>query len=258
MLGGMIMAFTEKEKLLANEAHLTKAMLISGLNSLRRSNIVLKGEYYQAFFALSIGFERMLKIIYISAHRTEHNGNFPTGNELKQLSHNLIELWDYMGIKRLEGIHKDILEFLDAFAGYSRYYNLDIMMNKTGKNKEHGDVLKHWAMIQKNILKGSGKERCISINQQELANHIDELSVTLMHNLKGEELTSYSQLFDEEINIDIIQGYSVQYVFEIIRILYYKIETVDYRMPVLTEFFDYFNDYWKPYQIRNKKNWLNT
>lgn len=255
------MAFTEKEKLLANEAHLTKAMLISGLNSLRRANIVLKGEYYQAFFSLSIGFERMLKIIYISAHRAEHNGNFPTGNELKKLSHNLVELWDYTGIKKLEGIHKDILEFLDAFAGYSRYYNLDIIMNKSGKNKEHGDVLEHWAMIQNNILKASGKERCISRKQQELAKYMDEVSATLMYNLNGKELTSFTQVLNEEINMDIIQGYSVQYVFEIIKNLYYKIneiEEVDYRMPVLTEFFDYFNDYWKPYQIRNKKNWLNT
>ena len=254
------MGFSDKEKLLANEAHLTRAMLLSGLNSLRRASVVLKGEYYQAFFSLSICFERMLKIIYIREYRAKHNGNFPTGNELKKLSHNLVNLWDYIGIKKLEGIHKDIFEILDTFAGYSRYYNLDIIMDKAGKNKEYGDVLAHWGKIQNNILKASKKERYMSTKQKELAQYIDGISTTLMYNLNGEELNSFTQVFNENINIDIIQGYSVQYVFEIIKILYYKIdeiEKIDYRMPVLTEFFDCFNDYWKPYQIRNKKNWLN-
>lgn len=254
------MVFTEKEQLLANEAHLTKAMLVSGLNSLRRANITLKGEYYQAFFSLSIGFERMLKIIYIRKYQAEHDGGFPSGGELKKLSHNLVELWSYIGMHKLEGIYKDILEFLDSFAGYARYYNLDIIMDKNGKNKEHGDVLENWARIQKNILKASGKECCLSTNQLNLAKIMDGVCVTLMNNLEGQELTSFSELMEEEINIDIIQGYSVQYIFEIIKTMYYKIdkiEKVDYRMPVLTEFFDFFTDYWKPYQIRNKKNWLN-
>lgn len=254
------MLFTEKEQLLANEAHLTRSMLISGLNSLRRANIILKGEYYQAFFSLSIGFERMLKIIYIREYQSKYEGLFPSGNELKKLSHNLVELWDYIDMDKLEGIHKDILQFLDSFAGYARYYNLDIIMDKDGKNKECGDVLKNWASIQRNILNASGKESNLSTNQCQFAKIMDGTCVTLMHNLEGEELSSVSRLMEEEKNSDIIQGYSVQYIFEIIKIMYYridKIEKVDYRMPVLTEFFDFFIDYWKPYQIRNKKNWLN-
>lgn len=251
--------FTEKERLLANEADLTRAMLVSGLNSLRRAKISLKGEYYQAFFSLSIGFERMLKVIYIRDYRAKHNGDFPEGEDLKKLSHNLIKLWDEVGMNKLERIHKEILEFLDAFAGYARYYNIDIMGNRGGKNQQKGDILERWSHIQKKILDSSGKERYMP-NNQKFVKMLDEKSVVGIYNLEGQLLTSLSGLIHEEINIEIIQGYSVQYVFEIIKMMYYKIveiEKQDYRMPIIKEFFSYFTDYWKPYQIRNRKNWLN-
>lgn len=53
--------FTEKERILANEAALTASLLGNGLNSLRRADMYNKGLYYQAFFSLSIGIERLLK-----------------------------------------------------------------------------------------------------------------------------------------------------------------------------------------------------
>ena len=48
------MMFTEKERILANEAALTASLLGNGLNSLRRADMYNKGLYYQAFFSLSI------------------------------------------------------------------------------------------------------------------------------------------------------------------------------------------------------------
>lgn len=42
--------FTEKERILANEAALTASLLGNGLNSLRRADMYNKGLYYQAFF----------------------------------------------------------------------------------------------------------------------------------------------------------------------------------------------------------------
>lgn len=254
------MIFTEKERLLANEANLTKSMLVSGLNSLRKANTYLKGEYYQAFFALSIGFERMLKVIYIRDYRAKNNGDFPNSENLRSLSHNLIKLWDAVGMNELEGIHREILEFLDAFAGYARYYNIDIMVDGKGKNQQEGDILVKWASIQRKILASSGKSRYMPA-KKEFSEMMDRNSVIGIYNLSGEFLTSFGELIDEEINIEIIQGYSVQYVFEIIRMMYYKIDEIekeDYRMPIIKEFFNYFTDYWKPHQIRKRKDWLRT
>ena len=253
----LLVFFSEKERLLANEADLTRSMLMSGLNSLRKAGWELKGEYYQAFFSLSIGLERMLKILYVQEYRANHDGEFP-GSELRNISHNLVKLWNIVGMKPLEGIHKEILEFLDAFAGYGRYYNLDIMIGLQGKNMDQGDVLTRWATIQNKILDETGKKRYMK-SKQEFVNTFGENFDILQFNLKGEEVRSISQVIDEEVNLDIIQGYSVQYIFEIIKLIYYKICEIkrnDYRLPELDEFFEYFSNYWKPYQIRNKKNWF--
>ena len=61
--------FTDKERNLANEANLTASLLGNGLNALRKADLYHKGLYYQAFFSLSIGIERLLKIIIINEYR---------------------------------------------------------------------------------------------------------------------------------------------------------------------------------------------
>lgn len=69
--------FNEKEQLLANEAALTASLLGNGLNALRKAGIFNKGLYYQAFFSLSIGIERLLKMIIITRYRSNITKNFP-------------------------------------------------------------------------------------------------------------------------------------------------------------------------------------
>ena len=58
--------FSGKELNLSNEASLTASLLGNGLNALRKADLYNKGLYYQAFFSLSIGIERLLKIIVIT------------------------------------------------------------------------------------------------------------------------------------------------------------------------------------------------
>lgn len=105
--------FTEKERLLANEASLTSSLLGNGLNALRKASIYNKGLYYQAFFSLSIGVERLLKIIIITQYRSEHNGDFPVDIDMKKIGHNLIKLCQYTGIQfKKDCIHEKIVIFL--------------------------------------------------------------------------------------------------------------------------------------------------
>ena len=81
--------FTDKERVLANEASLTASLLGNGLNALRKADIYNKGLYYQAFFSLSIGIERLLKIILITQYRCAHEGDFPVDLDLKKIGHDL-------------------------------------------------------------------------------------------------------------------------------------------------------------------------
>lgn len=250
--------FNEKERLLANEAALTASMLSSGLHALRKANTFQKGLFYQAFFSLSIGIERLLKIIIITQHRCKNEGEFPVSQQLKNYGHNLEKLFNIVGVTIYEkDIHKEILSFLSRFAKSSRYYNIDVMVESKVKNI---NPLSEWKVIQNKIIKGNYGEKKVLLNKELLANLIDEIAITSLHDLMENEINSYLGVLDESENIDLIQGYSVLYVYEIIIILVKildRLESEKYMLPVLSEFFDYYSDYWSPYQIRNKKNWLN-
>lgn len=249
--------FNEKERLLANEATLTASMLSSGLHALRKANTFQKGLFYQAFFSLSIGIERLLKIIIITQYRCKNEGEFPVSKQLKNYGHDLLKLSEIVGATNYEkDIHKEILSFLSKFAKSSRYYNIDVIVEEKGNNI---DPLSEWKEIQDKIIKDCRKKK-IWLNKEFLANSIDEVAITRFHDLMGNEINSYLGILEESENMDLIQGYSVLHVYEIITSLVkiiYRLESEKYMLPVLSEFFSYYSDYWNSYQIRNKKNWLN-
>lgn len=248
----------EKEIRMAEECELTSALLKSGLHSLRRANMTDKGCYYRAFFELSIAIERLLKIIIIMKYRRENAGEFPTIAIENIVGHKLIELWDKAGLKKLSGVHQEIIDFLDRFAGYTRYYNLDLILEKSGKNSNQRSVLSEWKKIQELI--GSKHEKKKYVYRKEMSEILSQNSMILFYGLDGEEVTQASLLLDESANMDYIQGYSVLYVFEIVKILYKKIrefENQGYYMPVVSEFFSYYTDYWTNSEIRRKRDWLN-
>ena len=71
------------------------------------------------------------------------------------------------------------MNIIKHFAGYARYYNLDIMMGYNGKNAQEGDTLYRWAIIQDKILKKTRKRSNLR-NRYELVELIrDKCSVEL-------------------------------------------------------------------------------
>ena len=248
--------FTEKERLLANEASLTSSLLGNGLNALRKANIYNKGLYYQAFFSLSIGVERLLKIIVITQYRSENDGEFPVDIDLQKIGHNLNKLCEYTGIQfKKDSIHEKIVSFLNDFARKSRYYNIDSMIDK---NVQYYDPLYEWSLIAESIL-DSSKKRKITKNKRELAELLDSFAIFQFYDLQGSEVNDALGVLNIHENQEIIQAYSVQYMFEIITKLVgevRKLQNRKYMMPVLTEFFSLYHTYWKPYEIRKKKDWL--
>ncbi len=251
------MNMQEKEIRMLEECELTSSLLKSGLHSLRRASVCDKGSYYRAFFELSIAIERLLKIIIIMKYRRENSGEFPTINNENIMGHKIIELWSKAELSELTGIHKEIFVFLDEFAGYTRYYNLDRILEKSGGNTKHEGVLAKWKRIQGLIESKHGKKRYI--HREELIEILDQSRKFLHYGMEGEEITQAGLMVDEAANTDYLQGYSVLYVFEIIKIMYKKvceIEKKGYYMPVVSEFFSYYTDYWTNSAVRRKKDWL--
>lgn len=128
--------FADSFRPLQQEGALFRSCLCSGFATLRHANPGDKGSYYSAFFQLSIGIERMMKLVFIIRHMAEHDLNTPTAADLKALGHDLRGIYRALGLDLPQGgvessssVHSQILDFLTEFAKSTRYHNLDTLAN---------------------------------------------------------------------------------------------------------------------------------
>jgi hypothetical protein len=132
------------------EAELAKRC--SGLTALRKATPSAPGIYYDAFFGLSIGLERLAKLAWLIDECIRRNGTFPTDKDLKNAGHDIEKLIKKAQvIQRMQpaysscpsdSITNQIIEFLSEFAEGTRYYNIDFFVG--GKSKGIGDPIKNW------------------------------------------------------------------------------------------------------------------
>jgi hypothetical protein len=82
---------------LGREAELAAEQIANGITALGRASHAQKGRYNQAFFGLSVGIERLAKIIFVADYATQHDGDFPTDNILRsQFGHEIVKLLDFL------------------------------------------------------------------------------------------------------------------------------------------------------------------
>src|SRR5713101_1528009 len=140
---------------LLRETGIAAELLAAGVTALGKANSVQHGWYNQAFFNLSIGFERAAKIVLVLNHCLEHSGAFPSDSDLRGYGHNIKDLLrraDEISQHRRSGgeyttlpatsIHQGIIETLSEFASATRYYNLDLLVQ--GRGKAFSDPLAAW------------------------------------------------------------------------------------------------------------------
>lgn len=125
--------------LLQQEAILAKSSVLSGFEFMVKGGFddVYKGHYYTAFFQLSIGIERMLKLAIISDHMSRNGYQPPDIKIIKAYGHDLLTL--YQRAKEISGIYgnailsdledesirKNIFVFMNDFAAATgRYHNI--------------------------------------------------------------------------------------------------------------------------------------
>ena len=139
--------FSAEWHALGREAALAAEQLASGATLLGKANHAQKGLYLQAFFGLSIGLERVAKLVAVADFAIEKHGRFPNNNDLKnKFGHDidvLLNYCDQLSIKWRNGqnyserpnlpIHKGIVETLTEFATTSRYYNLNFIVGREAK-----------------------------------------------------------------------------------------------------------------------------
>lgn len=118
----------------------------SGLTSLRKANLHTKGFFYQAFFQLSIGLERLCKLTLI-LDKLLNSGKSTTIKELKSYGHNINDLIDQvlskiphetdevMDLGQDNAIRHALINHLTKFAEDTRYYNLNNLSGENSKDE---------------------------------------------------------------------------------------------------------------------------
>lgn len=159
--------FGEEYRLLSQEGHLTKSSLLSGLDAIKKANIDDRGLFYSGMFQLSIGIERLLKIVILLDHKLQNNYSNLTNKQLRDYGHNIESLFTICSKIELKvngrelGLNdkqKKILGVLSSFSKGSRYYNLDELT----ESHRNSDPLKDWSKVISDhisILKPSVREK---------------------------------------------------------------------------------------------------
>ncbi|WP_255990348.1 hypothetical protein [Chitinolyticbacter albus] len=157
-----MIGFDEKFSLLCQEAFLTKNTLLSGFDLLLKANFFQdrEGYFYSAFFNISIGMERILKIAIVTNYILENGYKNPTLAQQKELRDKFghkIELL-YQECQRLREVYcnntnpltaldEKIIGFLHEYAVKTRYHNL----NEVCEPKNSKSPLSKWLEISKEV-----------------------------------------------------------------------------------------------------------
>ncbi|WP_417661234.1 hypothetical protein [Pseudomonas sp.] len=133
---------------LQQEGYLVKSSLLSGFDHLLKANFSddAYGHFYSAFFHLSIGIERILKLAVITSHMIENDFKPLTdaqlkadfGHKINKLYGHTIKIANKHSLEKYispesESVDFELLEFLTDFANQARYYNLSMVSTPAAK-----------------------------------------------------------------------------------------------------------------------------
>lgn len=187
---------------LSREATSAAEHIAFGVTALSRANYARDAYYTQAFFSLSIGFERCGKLALLVDHALDNRGEFPPSGILRGYSHDigrLLRLMEEIGKKRgtkeprpSTPIHDGIVQTLSEFAtNVTRYYNLELV---TGDQRavSHDDPIAAWyERVTKPILAAHYKSRYRTNHEYQarlIEAMIGDLTQVLHHAETGETI----------------------------------------------------------------------
>ena len=191
----------------------------------------------QAFFALSIGMERLTKLIVLADFAISNGGLFPTNQELKDLGHDIERLMnrceeislryrsgEEYSIRPTSHIHQGIVTGLREFGVLSRYYNLDFIAGgKAAQLPEPIDaswrrvgvpiLAKHYSKAQRQKDEDCAADIAVSIARSFVLHHAED----------GNVIDDPDTLFRQAMATRIVQKYGQLCTLQIIRWLAFLI-----------------------------------
>ncbi|EGR2420696.1 hypothetical protein DYB69_17500, partial [Vibrio cholerae] len=237
--------FGEKFVLLQQEGFLTQSSLCQGLTNLRKANIGdrERGLFYSAFFQLSVGIERLMKLTVLLDYMLENKLRVMTDQQLKhQYGHKIKDL--YSAIKTIalrhdmpvdgfveEGTEWEIIKFMHEFALTARYYNLSKL---SGSSNTKDPLSEWWNIIYDLYLdevsetkRNNIREKCYSICDARGSN-----SFTYFHDFQGNIMTELECLMYPMI-IEVSSPYAVWYIIKILQPIFFVLTELQFKVQQL-------------------------
>lgn len=152
---------------LIREAGIAAQSICAGLTALRKADFSRHELYNHAFFGLSIGLERLAKLVILLDDKKSPPFQYPTNTDFKvKYGHDLQKLFDevekrrtkYQGQLQWELPNRVIaltaLTVLGDFAKGTRYYNLDLLTGAAGVASKRDPIEAWYTDVAIPILKG--------------------------------------------------------------------------------------------------------
>ncbi|MFE0327943.1 hypothetical protein ACFW08_14340 [Streptomyces sp. NPDC058960] len=257
---------------LAAEAAIASSQIGMGATLLGKTVPQRTASYAEAFFPLSIGFERASKVI-LQVDRKLTCNEFISQKEMKALSHNLVTLFDaveqvcqrrYSGkgdlARPADMVHAHIVSILGAFATTGRYFHLDYL---GGVEAPGGDAASQWwdlvvAEISRRHYKAARRNR-----DQELARLLDSAfdGAALVRDslVNGRDIKTVEQAVAVNRQNDAVVPWCRMYTLQIARWLARILIELGYDchgnadIPYFNEFFRTLNQ--DDSTLRSRKTW---
>ncbi|CAK7033601.1 hypothetical protein [Saezia sanguinis] len=221
--------------------------------------------YITAFFCLSIGLERMSKLILVADYWIK-NGSYPNNRFLKDTySHDIARLLDACeklpsSVERPNSeIHHGITTTLSEFGKKTRYYNLDLICASPSGQPE--PITIWWERVAKPILEkhyGNRKRQQHENIAQHVAQGMQPSIMAPFFAEDGSEIDSIETLEFHYLETRVVQKYSSFYTYQIVRWLAYLIADYSHKVNDMQEINEYFcllqND--DDSYIKRRKAWL--
>ncbi len=145
---------SQKFSVINRETKLVAELATSGLENIRKIHLN-QAFYYQSFYAMSMGLERLMKLI---VHIEQ-----PLINPFK-LGHNIEDLSSFLNISfPANSIENNIIIFLSAFAKGDRYTIVDFLYNGDNTRLAKEPIANFYANILSAILKLHPPKRSIPL-----------------------------------------------------------------------------------------------
>jgi hypothetical protein len=229
--------FSPQWQAIQREAQLAAEQLATGVTALGRANHAQRGLYAQAFFALSIGLERLAKLIVVADYAITHCGSYPTDKQLRGFGHDIVGLLarceqissryrsgkDY-AVRPNTAIHEGIVTALSEFGELSRYHNLDFLVG--GKATAYPEpIAGWWARVGRPILDKHYSMAQRQRDEESVA--VDTVATVpafvLHHAEDGTRIDDVATLMQRAMATNIVQKFGRLYTLQIIRWLAFLI-----------------------------------